>query len=331
MVARAHKELAAVDALKGHGFEFLAFNQYIRTGYRVHHTWHDCVLSLFQLHNETWNVWSHLVGAVVFLVLTLHHATLQLHDMDVFAAYMPSSLGRHALPLHLRLGPHTPLSSSMSSSIEQVPPASFIQTHAQHVSTWPIIAYTTGVCICFTCSAVYHLLYIQSRAWCDWFTQVDYAGIIVLIAGAFVPLVSYSFYCKPDVVVAYLSVVGMLATASLVASFAPSFQAHPHIRTAVFLALAGFGSVPVMHVIQQDGLLHDHTQLTLHGIATTSAVNLVGVSLYMQRLPERAFPGRFDMVGSSHQWWHLCVFMAALMYYAYAMRHYEWRCMTPCS
>ncbi|RHY55170.1 hypothetical protein DYB37_006365 [Aphanomyces astaci] len=323
------KHLAVVDALESQGFEFLGFNQFIRSGYRVHHTWHDCWLSLFQLHNETWNVWSHLVGAVVFFGLSLHHTWLEVADN---ASVMPASLIGHALPLHLRLGLHTPsLTSSVNfTSIVQIPPASFYVTHAQHVPTWPVVAYTAGVCVCFTCSAIYHLLYIQSRAWCAWFTQVDYAGIIVLIASAFVPMLSYAFYCDRDVATMYLSVVGSLAMSSLVASFAPAFQDHPHIRTGVFLALAGFGFVPIGHLMRHHGLFHDHVLLTLHGLAGTAVVNLVGVALYVTQFPERSFPGRFDLVGSSHQWWHVCVFTAALVYYAYAVQHFEWRCLTPC-
>ena len=44
---------------------FLVDSPHLRHGYRLHHeSIADCVLSLFTLHNETLNVWSHLVAAV---------------------------------------------------------------------------------------------------------------------------------------------------------------------------------------------------------------------------------------------------------------------------
>ena len=42
-------------------------NIFLKTAYRIHfHTWWDCLRSLFMLHNETMNVWSHLIGAIMF-------------------------------------------------------------------------------------------------------------------------------------------------------------------------------------------------------------------------------------------------------------------------
>eukprot|EP00826_Nyctotherus_ovalis_P056025 TRINITY_DN749_c0_g1_i3.p4 TRINITY_DN749_c0_g1~~TRINITY_DN749_c0_g1_i3.p4 ORF type:complete len:132 (+),score=40.69 TRINITY_DN749_c0_g1_i3:164-559(+) len=52
--------------------EFLQDNEYIHTGYRVSfNTVRRVLRSLFMAHNESVNVWSHLVGAGIFLALTL--------------------------------------------------------------------------------------------------------------------------------------------------------------------------------------------------------------------------------------------------------------------
>jgi adiponectin receptor len=45
---------------------------HITGGYRINHSIGDCLQSLFQLHNETFNVWSHLIGCVIFLALLYH-------------------------------------------------------------------------------------------------------------------------------------------------------------------------------------------------------------------------------------------------------------------
>ncbi len=50
--------------------EYLQDNEFITTGYRIEHT--SCcsaTKSLFTCHNETVNVWSHLIGAVAFTAL----------------------------------------------------------------------------------------------------------------------------------------------------------------------------------------------------------------------------------------------------------------------
>lgn len=42
--------------------DFLRDNEYITTGYRANWSLKDTGISLFQLHNETFNIWTHLLG-----------------------------------------------------------------------------------------------------------------------------------------------------------------------------------------------------------------------------------------------------------------------------
>ena len=53
--------------------EFMRYNPYIETGYRINFdTFWKLGKSLFMLHNETVNIWSHLIGALAFVVLMRH-------------------------------------------------------------------------------------------------------------------------------------------------------------------------------------------------------------------------------------------------------------------
>lgn len=60
------------ERIRSGSFSFLADNEFIHTGYRHGMTYKQAFVSLFQLHNETSNVLSHLIGAVVFLGLFIH-------------------------------------------------------------------------------------------------------------------------------------------------------------------------------------------------------------------------------------------------------------------
>jgi predicted membrane channel-forming protein YqfA (hemolysin III family) len=45
-------------------------NEYIKTGYRkVNNCVYLCCESVFEIYNETTNIWTHLLGAVQFLIL----------------------------------------------------------------------------------------------------------------------------------------------------------------------------------------------------------------------------------------------------------------------
>ena len=43
------------------------------------------------------------------------------------------------------------------------------------------------------------------------------------------------------------------------------------------------------------------------------------------RVPERWFPGKFDLFFNSHQIWHICVVLAALIHWRSCMMMLEWR------
>ena len=47
-------------------------NDFIRTGYRVHYAYRTCIASIFRLHNETTNIWTHLLGTLIALTLVWH-------------------------------------------------------------------------------------------------------------------------------------------------------------------------------------------------------------------------------------------------------------------
>lgn len=46
-------------------------NQYVLSGYRFYRNTKDCLKSLFKLHNETMNIWSHLLGFFFFSYLSV--------------------------------------------------------------------------------------------------------------------------------------------------------------------------------------------------------------------------------------------------------------------
>ena len=53
---------------------------------------------------------------------------------------------------------------------------------------------------------------------------------------------------------------------------------------------------------------------------------LFGAAVYGLRLPESAFPKRFDYIGSSHQLWHACVVLAAYQHFTVVLQ--LWRSMS---
>ncbi|KAF0696878.1 Aste57867_12397 [Aphanomyces stellatus] len=278
------KHLATHGTLHTHGFAFLGDNHYIRSGYRLHYSATDCLRSLFEWHNETWNVWIHVVGSLAFATLLA---------IEMFAA--------DALP-------------------EDIP-----------VDRWPLWLFLGSVSLCFALSSLYHLMYVQDAATASLYLRFDFAGILVLIFGAAVPLLHYTFFCSPALRTLYVglsSVVGLLA---FVATFQPAFSECRFVRLGVFGAtILTLCIVPLTHVLIETGPTSPQFTAMLQPLVVCLVFNVPGVLFYAARVPERWSPGSFDVVGSSHQWWHLCVALAAVTYFSQVQVQYAWRRTTGC-
>ncbi|CAB4390142.1 unnamed protein product [Rhizophagus irregularis] len=59
-------------------------NPYIRSGYRFLSTKKQCLQSIFWLHNETCNIWTHLLGFVFFLCLGVYSILTHLENATMF-------------------------------------------------------------------------------------------------------------------------------------------------------------------------------------------------------------------------------------------------------
>ncbi|EFA77756.1 hypothetical protein PPL_09254 [Heterostelium album PN500] len=54
---------------------YLQGNEFIQTGYRVNFSYRLCFLSIFRLHNETLNIWTHLLATILFFILMIVTST----------------------------------------------------------------------------------------------------------------------------------------------------------------------------------------------------------------------------------------------------------------
>ncbi|EKX48512.1 hypothetical protein GUITHDRAFT_105658 [Guillardia theta CCMP2712] len=70
----------------------LAFNKYILHGYRHKLTPMQCILSVFQIHNETGNIWTHMLPIAFFVSHLVLHGPWQHAPLFYLAATVPCVL-----------------------------------------------------------------------------------------------------------------------------------------------------------------------------------------------------------------------------------------------
>jgi adiponectin receptor len=96
------------------------------------------------------------------------------------------------------------------------------------------------------------------------------------------------------------------------------------LRTGVFISLGCMGIVPAFHHVLRYGLMMAIESFALLYVLFMGALYLVGAFIYASRIPERWFPGAFDIVGHSHQIWHMLVLTAAAVHMCGVIKVFHW-------
>ncbi|KAI3444063.1 hypothetical protein Pfo_000728 [Paulownia fortunei] len=307
--------------------EYLKDNEYIRKYYRCEWPLKDIVLSIFSLHNETFNIWTHLVGFMIFSGMMIMSLTKKMSIGNVMATLfgetsdgwltskvMNQSNGSSAFFTDSYVG-HIARSPILRGSKD-----------SDSVPLWPWLVFLGGAMCCLIFSSVSHLFACHSRRFYYYFWRLDYAGISLMIVCSFFAPIYYTFSDHPYWRFLYLSSITLVGILVVVMLLAPPLSSgrFRSFRATLFLCMGFSGVIPATHAV----ILHWGQPQILVALVYEIAMGLlygVGAVFYVTRIPERWKPGAFDIVGHSHQIFHFFVVAAALAHSAASLIIMEWR------
>lgn len=132
------------------------------------------------------------------------------------------------------------------------------------------------------------------------FPRLDYCGISLLIAGSIVPCLYFGFYCQSDTQVYYIAMTVVLCIGSVIVSWFDKFSESQYrpLRAGVFASFAFSSIIPAVHwYVHHEHLLLQETRLlnAIRFLMLMALLYTLGVLFYALRIPERFYPGRFDV------------------------------------
>ncbi|KAH9610842.1 hypothetical protein KSS87_005289 [Heliosperma pusillum] len=295
---KTSRKLVSYDELP----HYMKDNEFIVKYYRVEWSVKQAFLSLFQWHNETLNIWTHLLGFLLFVGLTVVNAAHVSEALDLFGFFRKFQ--------------------DMTKTHQGVD-----ETHPMEAATrWPFYVYLSGSMFCLVSSSICHLFCCHSHHLNMWLLRMDYSGITVMIITSFFPAMYYIFQCQPVWQIIYLSGISIFGGFTIVTLLFPGLSSGKcrAFRAILFVSMGLFGVIPAIHACVLNWS-NPRRNLSLAYEGGMALSYLIGTGFYVSRIPERWKPGWFDVVGHSHQIFHVFVVMGALTHYGAALVFMEYR------
>ena len=198
-----------------------------------------------------------------------------------------------------------------------------------YVPRWPLIVHLLSACFCLGCSALYHTFGIYGIETSKLLTNLDYGGICILIMGSTYPLLFYVFACQEvfwwrDVFCYSITILNLI---SFMITTLPQFD-KPNFRKfrgILFIICGLCDALPFIYlnyVADPRYLLNESSCVPyLFG----GVLYIGGACFFIARFPERCFPAKFDLIGASHQIFHVAVVAGCYTHVNEAFNLFIWR------
>uniref|UniRef100_A0A8R1Y0N1 Progestin and adipoQ receptor family member 3 n=1 Tax=Onchocerca volvulus TaxID=6282 RepID=A0A8R1Y0N1_ONCVO len=257
-------------------------NEHVHTGYRPPHlSTMQYVKWIFQWNNETINIWTHLIGFFYF--------TWRQYTTNVY--FLPA-------------------------------------TNANPTDYIIISACLFGLQICMLLSTFYHVFGAINAEQRRRFLRLDTFGISAGLISIYLLGIYTAFLCFEEWQNHYFA---FLFGISLVAIYLPLsnnirkvvlFGSPFKCTHLIYLTIVTLGFGPTIHwIFLHGGISSEYVMEWLPNLFVLYATSGSAFLFYISMFPERLKPGVFDLVGYSHQWWHLLIFIA-MWYWQNSMLDY---------
>lgn len=184
----------------------------------------------------------------------------------------------------------------------------------------------TALCLLF--SATFHGMNCHSDDMARRTLKLDYLGIVLTISSTCITSTYFGLYDNPRLQAIYISFTVLCGTTVFWMVLKPGVDGvHAAAwRAVVFICLGASGFGAIIHAGLTQGM-EGLDPFPFPNIAITCSCYLVGTFLYVHRIPEKQWPGIFDLWGASHQIFHVLVAVGQIVF-LYGLRdvlllHYQ--------
>ena len=233
---------------------------------------------LTTLHNETLNIYTHLIPLCTILVLTIK---------DIFF-----------------------VNNKDSSDILTV---DFYDNPI--IDDYVMYLFIASIMCCLMCSTYYHIECCIQPSIQPKLLKIDMFGVWCLIAGSFIAGLYYIYDPYPTLQIFYLTLFGGFLTLVMVPMlFIWPEKSSFKVKSVSMAIFIGCGIIPSAHWAICLSTINE-IKAFWFGPVYMFGFYFIGFIIFHFHIPERWSKYKFDIIGNSHQIWHICILIAAISWW----------------
>jgi adiponectin receptor len=172
------------------------------------------------------------------------------------------------------------------------------------IPRYPIIFFLSTASCVFLSSFVFHIYSTVSFKVARTLQTIDFASINILFLGSSIPLILYGFQ---DITYQYMYLI-IDSILMVIRYYALYKNRNYFLPTSLLTTFITF--FMILHISYIHGIW------VLIRMLVFGASYIIGSALYTFNIPEAYFTNtKFDIVGSSHQFWHICIILSNIIHY----------------
>jgi channel protein (hemolysin III family) len=188
----------------------------------------------------------------------------------------------------------------------------------KNLKRWPLFVFIISAILCLSFSSIFHLIGNISIPFHRVLSRFDYGGVCLLITGSVYPPIYYFFYYETRYRLFYLTFITAfgLTIFGLCLTNGFNLPSKRVLRGSLFLTFGLSTGIPFIHILLSADNLKGYNENARYYFWYLGGITyIIGAVLYIIRFPEKLYPGRFDIFGTSHQLLHIAVLIAAYFHY----------------
>lgn len=257
-------------------------NEFIYDGYvQETNSVTKCMKSLKMMHNETINIWTHLIPSFFYLLLLIFFTDFMLEKK---------------------------LTQILGSDHGAMDTIDYIMVNI----------FLLGAFLCLFCSSCFHCFKQHSENISNLWSKADYMGIIILISTSIISLLYYGFHdnlflCKLFTI---LTTIFGATCGVFVLNDRFNHKDWKAVRASFFIMFAASGLLPIITGCFYFGIKEAINRVQLGFVFYEAVCYIAGALIYGFKVPECFYkPGKFDYFFNSHQIFHVCCVAGSIFHF----------------